>query len=154
MNMLGAFIKVLLYTDLATGGWWERIPSEFRILFTLINFLFNLAIMSGFLYIAGRLVVGKKRATYTDAFVIALLGTIFESACFLFIPWRIIALLLSIIIWLALIKNFYETGWLGSMAVAILAVLLFLIISLILAIAFAIVEVILERWLFLLMFQS
>lgn len=150
--MLGVSVRGLLGMGLSVGGWWERIPPEFRMLFSLVNFIFNLTIMSGFLYIAGRLVVGEKRATYTDAFVIALLGTFFESACFLFIPWRIIALLLSIIIWLALIKNFYETGWLGAIAVAILAVLLFLIISLVLAIAFKIAGLVIERWLFLLVF--
>jgi len=51
------------------------------------------------------------------------------------------------VIWLALIKNFYETGWLGAIAVAVLAVIVFLIISLILAVVFQITEIVLERWL-------
>jgi hypothetical protein len=94
------------------------------------------------------LIVGEKRATYADAFTIAVLGTLLESLCFLFIPLRIVALPLLIIIWLALIKNFHETGWIGSIAIAILAVLLFLIIDLVLATVLAITEIIPESWLF------
>ncbi|RLG89960.1 hypothetical protein DRO34_06430 [Candidatus Bathyarchaeota archaeon] len=145
--MLGSLIQEAHGAYLARGGWWTEIPPEFRMLFALANFIFNLIVISGFLYMAGRLVVGGKRATYTDAFVITLLGTFFESACFFFIPWRILALLLSVVIWLALIKNFYETGWLGAIAVAVLAVIVFLIISLILAVVFQITEIVLERWL-------
>ena len=152
--MHDTLVEATITAILTTGGWWEKIPQKLQILFAFIDFLLSLAVISGFLYVAGRLVVGGKRATYTDAFVIALLGTLFQSACFLFVPWRILALLLSMIIWLALIKNFYETGWLGSIAVAVLSVLAFLIISLIVAVVFNIAEVILERWLFLSIFLT
>lgn len=145
--MYDALIKTVTSTVFVAEGWWGKIPPELQLLFAFINFLLNLVVISGFLYIAGRLVVGGKRATYTDAFVIALLGTLFESACFLFVPWPFIALLLSIVFWLAMIKNFYETGWLGAVAVAVLAVLAFIIISLIVAVALKITEIILERWL-------
>lgn len=145
--MLGSLIQDAHGACLARGGWWTEIPPEFKMLFVLANFIFDLIVISGFLYMAGRLVVGGKKATYTDAFVITLLGTILGSACFFFIPWPILALFLSIGIWLALIKNFYETGWLGAIAVAVFVVIVFLIISLILAVLFQITEIMLERWL-------
>ncbi len=84
-------------------------------------------------YIAGRLVVGKKRALFRDAFVISLLGTIVVNIVSLFMPnVQLIGLILSLIIWLLLIRHYYETGWLGALAVAILAVIIYVVIGLIL----------------------
>jgi len=64
--MLGSLIQEAHGAYLARGGWWTEIPPEFRMLFALANFIFNLIVISGFLYMAGRLVVGGKRATYTS----------------------------------------------------------------------------------------
>ncbi|MEM2547074.1 MAG: hypothetical protein QXM37_05545, partial [Candidatus Bathyarchaeia archaeon] len=47
-----------------------------------------------------------------------------------------IALLISIFVWLLLIKRFYETGWLGALAVGILVVIIYLAILLLLALIF------------------
>jgi len=71
------------------------------------------------------------------------LSTVF----FLFIPYYSIALVLSIIVWLLLIKRFYETGWLGAIAVGILAMIIFLVIAVLLALFFGIFHVIFERFL-------
>lgn len=60
-----------------------------------------------------------------DAFVISLLGTILGSICTLFNP--LIGAVLSFIVWLFLIRHYYETGWLGALAVAILAVIIYVV---------------------------
>ena len=78
----------------------------------------------------------EKRALLSDAFVISLLGTILGSICTLFIP--LIGVILSFIVWLLLIRHYYETGWLGALAVAILAVIIYIVVLFILAFFLAI----------------
>jgi hypothetical protein len=92
------------------------------------------------------IIVGKKRALLTDAFIISLLGTLLSTAFFMFIPYRLIALFLSIITWLLLIKRLYETGWIGAIGVGILAIIIFLAITLLLALVFGILSVVIEKF--------
>ncbi len=105
----------------------------------LVNFVIGLIILTIVFYIAGRAVVGKKRALFSDAFVISLLGTTVAIIVGFFMPdIPLISLILSLIIWLLLIKRYYETGWLGALAVAILAVIIYVVIGLILFLILAI----------------
>jgi len=110
----------------------------------LINFVLGLIILTIVFYIAGRAVVGKKRALFSDAFVISLLGTIVANMVSLFMPSApLIGLILSLVIWLLLIRHYYETGWLGALAVAVMAVIIYVaiwfILFLLLAIPFLLV---------------
>ncbi len=89
--------------------------------------------MAGVFYIAGLIVVGGKRARFSDAFIISLVGTVLSTLFYLFIPYRLIALLLSLFTWLLLIKRLYETGWLGAIAVGILAVIVYFAVLVLLA---------------------
>ena len=98
-------------------------------MFGIILFIMNLIIMTIVFYVAGVIVVGKRRALLSDAFVISLLGTVVGNICLLFFP-TIIGLLLSLLVWLLLIRHYYETGWLGALAVAILAVIIFVVVLL------------------------
>lgn len=126
------------------GGWWNLIPSEFQILFPLIFFLVQLLVLSGVLYLAGLIVVGGRRARFRDAFLISFLGTILSTVFFLFIPY--FSLILSIFVWLLLIKSLYETGWLGAIAVGLLAMIIFLVVAILLALIFGIIKEIWELW--------
>jgi len=109
----------------------------------LIAFIIELIAMTIIFYVAGLIVVGQKRALLGDAFVISLLGTVVSTICLLFFPvwvalpfdsvFRInMGAVLSLIGWLLLIRYYYETGWLGALAVGILAIILFIVILLIL----------------------
>jgi hypothetical protein len=126
------------------GSWWNLIPENLRLIFSLAFFFVNLLVLAVVLYLAGLIVVGKRRALMSDAFIISFLGTVLSTALFLFIPYRLIALFLSIVIWLLLIKRLYETGWLGAMAVGILAIIIFLAVTVIIALAFGILYIIIE----------
>jgi len=101
-------------------------------MFALTAFIVNLIVMTGVFYVAGVIVFGKKRALLSDAFVISLLGTILGSICTIFVP-LIGGVILSFIVWLLLIRHYYEMGWLGALAVAILAVIIYMVVLLILA---------------------
>jgi hypothetical protein len=99
----------------------------------LFSFIVLLIILTLIFYIAGRVVVGKKRALLSDAFVISLLGTIVMSICVNFFASTYlfglsIGAILSLIVWLLLIRHYYETGWLGAIAVGIMAVIVSIVI--------------------------
>lgn len=124
--------------------WWQIIPEDIRPVFLLVLFFVDLLVLSFVLYLAGLIVVGKKRALWTDAFVISLLGTVLSTLFLMFVPYPLLPLVLSIVVWLLLIKRLYETGWLGSIAVGILAVVIYLAVAVILALLFGVLEVIFE----------
>ena len=110
---------------------WLQIPGEAELLFAIFLFIMTLIILTIVFYVAGVIVVGQRRALFSDAFVISLLGTVVGNICLLFFP-PIIGLFLALLVWLLLIRHYYETGWLGALAVAILAVIIFVVILLIL----------------------
>jgi hypothetical protein len=68
--------------------------------------------------LAGRAVVGKKRANLKDAFAISVLGTLVLIVCLSVFSLEI-AMILSLIAWLLLVRYYYETGILGSIAVGV-----------------------------------
>jgi hypothetical protein len=136
---------------LKAGPWWDLIPEiGLRLIFSLALFFVNLLVLSLVLYLAGLAIVGGRRARFIDAFVISLVGTILSTVFFLFIPYGLVALLLNILVWLLLIKSLYKTGWFGAIAVGILAIIIFLVVTVILALLFGILSVLIERfWPFL-----
>jgi hypothetical protein len=81
--------------------------------------------------------------------VISLLGTVLSMAFFMFIPYGLVALFLSIVVWLLLIKRLYETGWFGAIAVGILALAVFLVVVIFVALVFGILSEILGLFSFM-----
>jgi len=145
-------LRLVLFVSLniaarGEGSWWDLIPEGFRLIFPLVLFLVNLLVLAVVLYLAGLIVVGGKRARFSDAFIISLLGTVLSSVFFLFIPYGLLALALSILTWLFLIKRLYETGWFGAIAVGILAIIVFLAVTVILALFFGILDILMELFL-------
>lgn len=102
---------------------WPSQLGQTELLFSFIVFIVNLIVLTIVFYVAGIVVVGKKKAKFGDAFVISLFGTLAGTILNLLIPQYGVGTILSLIIWLLLIRRYYETGWLGALAVAILAVI-------------------------------
>jgi hypothetical protein len=141
--MLANLVQAILSTILglnAKGTVWEIVSTAFILSLFFIILLFTTV----FLYIAGLVVVGKKRAFLTDAFIISLFGTLLSTLFLMFIPYLLIKLFLFIFVWLLLIKRLYKIGWLGAIAVAIVAVMIFLAITIILALFFQMLEEIMK----------
>ena len=114
-------------------------------LFQIIRFVVSLFVLTVVFYIAGIIVVGREQALFSDAFVIALLGVIARGIISFLLPlFPFIGLILSLLVWLVLIRHYYETGWLGAIAVGILAVIVEIVVMVILAIILG-----LSVWLFL-----
>jgi hypothetical protein len=118
---------------------WQKMLGGLSIVIILISFFVSLLILTIVLYLAGIVVVGRKRATFSDAFTISLIGTVLSTLFGIFLPW-LIALILEIFVWLLLIKRLYETRWLGAIVVGILAIIIYLgIITILLLFAAALI---------------
>jgi len=104
--------------------------AEINLIALVVNIIVNIIVLSPVLWIAGRLLAGKDKAKFTDALWIVVLGTLI-GAVFQALLEGILGLLGSIvmlIIWLALVKHFFDTGWLKALAIAIVAIIIYIII--------------------------
>ncbi len=135
-----AFLSINAADGKGGGNLWNIIPEPLRLLFLLALFFVELLVLAVLLHFAGLIIVGGRKARFSDAFIIALIGNVLSTLFFAFIPYYWIASFLSIITWLLLIKNLYETGWLGAIAVGILAILIYLAIVIILLFVFGIIK--------------
>jgi hypothetical protein len=105
----------------------------------IIHVIINLIILSPVLWAAGRLLAGKN-AKFTDALWIVFLGTLVFDIIGFFIT-GIVAGIILFIIWLALVKHFFDCGWLKALAISIIAIIFLIIIVVILGIIFVIIGV-------------
>jgi hypothetical protein len=99
----------------------------------IIQLIVNIIILSPVLWISGRLLAGKDKAKFTDAVWIVVLGTLIGGA-FQYFFSGVIASLIVLFIWLALVKHFFDTGWLRALAIAIVAILIWVVIAVIIGI--------------------
>ena len=104
----------------------------------LVQIVVAAVILAPVLWIAGRLLAGKDKAKFTDALWIAFLGTVIGAVVGAFVG-GLIAAIVMFIVWLALIKHFFDCGWLRAFAIAIVAVIIFVIIVAILAVILVII---------------
>ncbi|MGD8506454.1 MAG: hypothetical protein PVF15_07310 [Candidatus Bathyarchaeota archaeon] len=93
-----------------------------------IQIVINVIILSPVLWLSGRALVGKEKAKFTDAIWIVALGTVIGTLFGAFF-FGIIASIIQLIIWLALVKHFFDCGWLKALAISIIAVIIFAIIA-------------------------
>jgi len=97
----------------------------------IIQVIINVIIIGPMLWIAGRLLAGKEKAKFTDAIWIAALGTLIGSV-FTHLFSGIIALIIIILLWLALIRHFFDCGWGKAFLIAIVAAVIFAVIAFVL----------------------
>lgn len=136
----------LLFIGAKPDWQWGLLREGLTLLFAIALFVIELVVLAVLLYLAGLIVVGKRRALLSEAFTIALLGTVLSTLFIILLP-HFIAGLLSIVVWLILIKRLFETGWLGAIAVGILVIIIYLAVLLLVALVFGIFGLII-RWLF------
>lgn len=99
----------------------------------LIQIIVGVIIIAPILWLVGRALAGKDKAKLTDAIWIVVLGTVIGAVVGYFNLGWIIAALIMFIVWLALIKHFFDCGWLKALAIAIIAVIVFIVIVAVLA---------------------
>jgi len=115
------------------------------LLVTIIGLIILWVIVSIPVWLAGKIVRGG-RATFGEAMIATLFGPIVYAVTLAIVGYflgaligstaYIIALILALIAWIWVFKASFKTGWLGGIAIAILAVIIFAIISIILGALF------------------
>ena len=105
----------------------------FDLVSVIISVVVGVIVTAPVLWLAGRLLVGSSRAKFTDAIMIVVLGNI-AGAVIGAIVGGFIGALVQIIVFLFLIKHFYECSWLKALAVAVVTVVIFAVIAIILGV--------------------
>ena len=119
--MLAASVAALtLDTLLEPSGLTE-------LLFFALSFAIIFAVLSVVFYLAGTVVVGRSKAKFKDAFAISVLGTLVLIVCLSVFSLEV-AMVLSLVAWLLLVRHYYETGILGSIAVGLTSVMVAVVI--------------------------
>jgi hypothetical protein len=110
--------------------WWKSLAVNLDAL--VIQIIVNTIIIGPVLWLSGRALVGKQKARFTDGLWIAALGTLIGAVLGYFLT-GLIATIIVLIVWLALIKHFFDCGWGKALLVAIVAIVIFIIIGIVLA---------------------
>jgi hypothetical protein len=99
----------------------------------IIQIIVNIIVLAPVLWISGRLFVGKDKAKFTDALWIVILGTVI-GGFFQYFFSGIIASIIVLFIWLALVKHFFDAGWIKAFIIAVVAIILWIVIAIILGV--------------------
>jgi hypothetical protein len=100
----------------------------------LIQIIVAVVVLSPVLWTVGRWFVGKSKAKFTDAVFIGVLGVVISSVIGFLLPgWMgtILGTIIMIVVWLALIRHFFECSWGKALVIAVVAGILYWIVSLI-----------------------
>ncbi|MGD0070960.1 MAG: hypothetical protein ABSB71_05320 [Candidatus Bathyarchaeia archaeon] len=118
------------------------------LLVTIIGLIILWIIVSIPVWLAGKAVTGGK-ATFGDAMIATLFGPIVYAVTLIIVDYflgaligstaYIIALILALIAWIWVYKASFKTGWLAGIGIAILAWIIFVVISIIFGALFGIV---------------
>ena len=98
----------------------------------VLHIIINTIIIGPVLWLAGRALVGGQKAKLTDGLWIAALGTVIGEILRYFILPGLLVSIIVVIIWLGLIKRFFDCGWLKALLIAVVAIIIFIIIAAIL----------------------
>jgi hypothetical protein len=96
-----------------------------------VQLVVNIIVLSPVFWISGRLLAGKEKAKGTDALWIVILGTVIQAALGYFLT-GLIASLIVLVIWLALVKHFFDCGWLRALVISVVAILILAAIAVVL----------------------
>lgn len=100
-----------------------------------IQIILGIIVLAPVLWISGRLLAGKDKAKFTDAIWIVVLGVVIGAIIGAFVD-GLLSWIIMFIIWLALVKHFFDCGWLKAFVISIIAVLLFIVIAVVIALIF------------------
>jgi hypothetical protein len=105
--------------------------------FPLIVIVVTVVVNSLVVWLAGKTLVGSEKAKFSDALWIVILNAVISGILGVFISGFIGAIVI-LIVYLLLIKHFFDCGWGKAIIIAILAVIISVIISFVLGIIFAV----------------
>ena len=102
----------------------------------LIQIVVAAVVLAPVLYVVGKWFVGKDKAKFTDALWIGILGVVIGAVVGFILGGAlgsILGLIIMIIVWVALVRHFFDCSWMKAVVIAVIAGILYWIISLILS---------------------
>ena len=99
-----------------------------NILYLLVAVVINVVINSLFVWLAGKAFIGPEKAKFTDAIWIVVLGAVLGGIVGAFLH-GLVGAIVSFVIWLMLIKHFFDCGWGKAFIIAIVAAIIQIIVS-------------------------
>jgi hypothetical protein len=98
----------------------------------VLQIIVSVIIISPVLWLVGRSMVGGAKARFTDAIWIVVLGIIINAILGTFIHGAV-GFIVTLIVWVALIKHFFDAGWGKAILIGIVAIIVLIVISVVLA---------------------
>ena len=99
----------------------------------LISIVVSTIVIAPALWLSGRLIVGARKARFSDAILIVVIGTVIGGLVGAFFS-GIIGSIVQLILWLALVRHYFDCGWFTAFIIAIIAVIAFIVVGVILGI--------------------
>lgn len=101
-----------------------------------VNLVIQTIVLAPVLWFAGKKIADPKDVKFTDAVWIVVLGNIIAALIgyFLggFLGAGFLAAVINLLIWLMLVKHFFDTGWVKAVAISFITVILFIVIGIVL----------------------
>lgn len=100
-----------------------------------VSVVVGIIVLSPVLWLVGRWLVGKEKAKFTDAIMIVVIGMVANAI----VGWVLSGLLsvvgwiVMLVIWLYLIKHFFDCGWGKAFVIALVTVIVYVVIAVVLA---------------------
>ena len=98
-----------------------------------VQIVIGVIIVAPVLWLSGRALVGRQKAKFTDAIWTVVLGVVVGAIVGAFVG-GLLGALITFVLWLYLIKHFFDCGWVKALVVAVVAVIIFVAIIAILAV--------------------
>lgn len=98
----------------------------------VIGIIVQIIILAPALWFVGGKIAKKEDVKFTDAVWIVVLGAVVSGVMGMF-SYGMIGALIGFVLWLFLIKHFFDTGWLKALIISVLATILLVIVGAILA---------------------
>ena len=98
----------------------------------LIDLVIKIVVLAPAFWLAGRALVGKEKAKFLDAVWIVILGALIGGIFSYFEIVGVIALIIQLLIWIGLLKHFFDTDWIKAFVISVLAIIILVVIGFIL----------------------
>lgn len=94
----------------------------------LVRIVWGVIFTAPSLWIAGSMLVGGRKARFSDAVLIVVLGVFVEALVRAFVK-DLVAPFVQLVVWLYLVKLYFETSWAMAFFISMLTVVVFFVVS-------------------------
>ena len=108
-----------------------------ELIYPLIAIIVTVVVNSIVVWLAGKTLVGGEKAKFSDALWIVILNAVLSGILGVFIH-GIVGAIVTLVLYLLLVKHFFDCGWGTAIIIAILAVIISVVISFIIGIIFVV----------------